>query len=253
MKDFSIKELVRYGWETYKRNPGIVIGASVLYIVFSVVVPNVVSSASESFSGGAAAGLGIILYIAAWAVSLVVQIGYTKAFLNLHDGKSARVADLFTQYHLFWKYLGTSILVNLIVAGPIMVVGILGAILSMSAANDVIFSVAMTLSIMLIIPAIYFSIRYGFAMLVTVDRGSGPVEALKQSSAMTVGVKWRILLFWLAMAGLNILGVLALIIGLIVTIPITFIAYLHLYRRLSGDTVEIVSGSSVAREPVIEA
>jgi len=50
------------------------------------------------------------------------------------------------------------------------------------------------------------------------------LEALRASSSLTEEVKWNLLLFWLAIIGLNILGAICLGIGLLVTVPMSLMA-----------------------------
>lgn len=40
------------------------------------------------------------------------------------------------------------------------------------------------------------------------------------------------------MIGVNILGFLALVVGLLVTVPVTYLAITHVYRMLSGDKTD---------------
>jgi uncharacterized membrane protein len=62
----------------------------------------------------------------------------------------------------------------------------------------------------------------------------GPVEALKQSGALTQGAKWNLFLFGLLLCGVNLLGALVLLIGLFATIPTTMVATAYAYRRLQS-------------------
>ena len=64
----------------------------------------------------------------------------------------------------------------------------------------------------------------------------GPIEALKKSSQITKGVKLDLLVFSFLLTGINILGVLAFGIGLILTIPTTIIATAFVYRKLLSKT-----------------
>ena len=40
------------------------------------------------------------------------------------------------------------------------------------------------------------------------------------------------MLFWLALVGINILGMIALGVGLIATVPVSWLANAYVYRRL---------------------
>jgi uncharacterized membrane protein len=73
-----------------------------------------------------------------------------------------------------------------------------------------------------------------FVPYIVIDRGLGPIEAMKESWRVTKGHKWQLFLLFLALIGLNILGAIALIVGLLVTIPITMLAAAHAYRTLTS-------------------
>jgi uncharacterized membrane protein len=60
----------------------------------------------------------------------------------------------------------------------------------------------------------------------------GPAEAIKRSGVLTNGVKRNLVLFWLMLIGINILGMLALGVGLIAPVPISWLANAYVYRRL---------------------
>ena len=86
--------------------------------------------------------------------------------------------------------------------------------------------------ILLIIPGIYLAIKYQFFSFLIVDKNMGIMESFKKSEEMTQGVKMNLLLFSLALAGINILGALVFLVGLIVTIPTTVMATVYVYRKL---------------------
>lgn len=72
-----------------------------------------------------------------------------------------------------------------------------------------------------------------FAGLV-VDKGLDPIEALKRSFQITAGKFWDLLLFVLIMLGINILGILCLGVGLLITLPLTSLALIYIYRKLEA-------------------
>ena len=73
-----------------------------------------------------------------------------------------------------------------------------------------------------------------FATYLVVDRGAGPIEAIKESWRITKGHKWQLFLLMLTLILLNIAGIIAFVIGVLVTIPVTWLAVTHAYRALSG-------------------
>jgi hypothetical protein len=56
---------------------------------------------------------------------------------------------------------------------------------------------------------------------------------MKESWRITKGHKWQLALLFLALLGINLLGVLALVVGVFVSVPITLIAFAHAYRTLA--------------------
>lgn len=124
--------------------------------------------------------------------------------LKLIDDKEAVYADFWRPQSRFWFYVLATLLYGLIIG-----VG----------------------TLLLIIPGIIFGLMFMFYGYVMVEKGLGPIEALKESKRLTAGVKWDLFLFSLLAIGLNLLGVLALIVGVLATMTVTFIAMAHLYRQ----------------------
>ena len=97
-------------------------------------------------------------------------------------------------------------------------------------------------TLLLIVPGIIFGLMFMFYGYVMIEKGLGPIDALKESKRLTDGVRWKLFLFSLLVIGLNLLGVLALLIGVLVTMTITFIALAHLYRQRTR-AVEVSSAA----------
>lgn len=212
---FSISEAIHFGWNTMKSNLGFFIGLLIFVFLFTSLSSIIAAKATE-----ANIFLGIIFYIADFSLSIIISIGLVKIALRFCDNEKGRFADLFSQYPLFPQYLVGSILYGLIVfAGTIL----------------------------LIIPGIIWGIQFCFYDYFIVDKGLGPIEALKRSSAITKGVKWDLFLFFLILSGINLLGALCLLIGLFVTIPTTMVALAFVYRKLMAQA-EIVQVSETSLE-----
>ena len=212
---FSISEAIHFGWNTMKSNLGFFIGLLIFVFLFTSLSSIIAAKATE-----ANIFLGIIFYIADFSLSIIISIGLVKIALRFCDNEKGRFADLFSQYPLFPQYLVGSILYGLIVfAGTIL----------------------------LIIPGIIWGIQFCFYDYFIVDKGLGPIEALKRSSAITRGVKWDLFGFFLVLPGINLLGALCLLIGLFVTIPTTMVALAFVYRKLMAQA-EIVQVSETSLE-----
>jgi len=210
MPALSIEDCLRFGWETFKKRPGILIGALVITILIpsipSMLVPMPEVAPGASPPPPTAAQLIAALISA--VLGIFAAIGMTTFALRAHDDiAGVTIGDLWNPQP-FWRFLGAQIL-----AGIIIFVGLL----------------------LLIVPGIIAALGLLFATLVVIDRGAGPINALKESWCITTGHKWQLLLFGLVLLGLNLLGLIALVVGLLVTVPVTWLAVTHAYRTLASQ------------------
>lgn len=208
---FSIAEAVRFGWEATKRNIGFFL---ILLIVVMVVegIPSGIQKATQESAPLISALFGLLGLV----VSTIVGIGVIRISLRFADNEKAELFDLYTDYRLFFRYLFAEILYGLIVAGGL---------------------------ILLIVPGIIWAVRFSQFGFLVVDKGVGPMEALRESARITQGARWQLFLFGLVLIGVTMLGVLALIIGLLWAVPTIFVAGAFVYRRLlaaaGGSTMPV--------------
>jgi len=140
------------------------------------------------------------LFLSAWITS-----GYTKIGLNYFDGKKSEFIALFNQFKYFWRVLGANILVGLIVIGGL---------------------------ILLVIPGIYWGLKYIFTVILIIDKDLGILEAMAESAKMTKGIKLRLFGYCLSMLGVMILGFIAFGVGILVAMPLTWLATTYIYKKL---------------------
>ena len=203
-KNFSISEAVQFGWDTMKSNIGFFIG---LLIAVGLIdyVPDIIAVIIKADSPI----LLVIIQIASVVLSMIIAMGLIKICLRFCDGEKGEFSDLFSCYPLFLDYLIGSIIYGLIVT-----VGL----------------------ILLIIPGIIWAIQFRFYSYLIIDRGLGPIDALKKSSEITKGVKWDLFVFGIVLWVINLLGLLCLVVGLFATIPTTIVAIAFVYRKLLAQT-----------------
>mgnify|MGYP003395446385 CR=1 FL=1 len=65
----------------------------------------------------------------------------------------------------------------------------------------------------------------------------GPIEALKASNQATRGHLIKLLYLSLATIGIMILGMLFFMVGMLIAYPVTMLAQIYVYRKLSGGKV----------------
>ena len=217
METFRIGEALSYGWEKSK--------AHFLFLWMMLGVTYGIFLAFDLLQKGAGKEtlLGSFLGLIAIVVGFIVQLGLIRIYLDLAEGTKDKVVVLFSQYQLIWKYFGAALLYGLMV--------VFGLIL-------------------FIIPGIYFALKYQFYSYLIVDKNLSVMEALKRSTRMTSGIKWKLFGFSLILCGLNFLGLIALVFGLLVTVPMSIMAYVYVYRSLRDRGQEIVSQETIVTPPV---
>ena len=126
--------------------------------------------------------------------------------LKVIDGQKPKLEDLYKSYPLFVNYLLASILVGLMVVAGL---------------------------ILLVIPGIYLALKYQFTLFLVVDKKMKVMDAIKKSGEMTEGKLMDLLGLALVAILITMLGALALGVGLLVSTPVTMLAYAYVYRQLS--------------------
>lgn len=211
MATLSIGDCISYGWETFKKRPWILIGALVLTMIVASI-PGLFRPHPEIGPDGdiippPVTAMYVISTLASIVVSTFAAIGLVTFALRAHDNiASVQLADLWNPAP-FWRFLVAHILTGLVVA--------LGLIV-------------------FIVPGIILMMGLLFVPYLVVERGLGPIEAMQESWRITKGNKWRLFLLFLALLGINLLGLLALIVGVLVAVPITMLAVVHAYRTLTA-------------------
>ena len=210
MRTLSVGDCVRYGWETFKQRPWILIGGFLLAMIISAI-PGLFIPTPEIGPDGQVipqplTTLEVVMSFASIVVSIFVGLGLTTFSLRAHDNiQGVQIADLWNPGP-FWRFLGAHILTLIAIA--------IGFVL-------------------LIVPGIILSLGLAFVPYLVVERGLGPIESMKESWRITKGHKWQLALLFLALLGINLLGVLALVVGIFVAVPVTIIAFAHAYRTLA--------------------
>jgi len=202
---FKIGDALTYGWNTFKAKPLFFVGLT-LALALITGVPEIVSRAVFPRDSAALPFIGLLLMF----VNLFLGMLAVRIALDFYDNGDTTIGDAISAIvPQYLKYLGGKVLYVLIIF-----VGFL----------------------LLIIPGVIVSLMFYFVGYLIVDRHLGPIEALKESKNITDGSKVTLLLFTLGVGVLNLLGFLCLFVGLLVTIPVSMLAWVYVYRQLSPKT-----------------
>ncbi|MEN8252963.1 MAG: hypothetical protein ABFQ62_01145 [Patescibacteria group bacterium] len=193
VKSFSISETVSKAWKLTKANIGFLVGVVLIAWIFPMLITKLL-------------GEGLLSSLLSSAASIIISIGLINISLKIISGKKPKFENLYESYPVFFSYLFASVLVGLMV-----IVGL----------------------IFLIIPGIYLALKYQFAPYLVIDKKMGAIEAIKKSGEMTKGKLMDLFFLALVMLLINILGVLALGVGLLVSTPVSMLSVAYVYKKLN--------------------
>jgi len=201
-RSFNIGDAIRYGWEIVKNNIA-------FFIIMLLIVYGL--SITISFVARHVGMLGIIVTLAGLVVQFLMAIGMVKIVLGFIDNRKPALGELFD---------GLPLVINYFIA-------------------NIIFVVVCAMGfICLIVPGIYLMCRLIFWQFFVVDRNLGPVEALQASWEATRGIALNVFLFGMVLWLLNLVGLICLGVGLLVTIPISMVAVAYVYRTLLAQMAQ---------------
>jgi len=207
---FSWEEAVKYGWRATLDHLGFFIKALIIVFVVSLSFSITTKMTKETMPV-----VSFLANLTGMFFSLVFGVGLIKIYLKICDKKEPALGDLVSGVTagLMLRYLAAALLYFLIVFGGLL---------------------------LLIIPGIIWLMQFQFCTYLVIDKGLGPVAALKKSSVITRGAKWDLLVLICLSALINLAGILAMGIGLFVTIPLTMLALTSVYRKLLNEPAPAV-------------
>ncbi|MBI1746664.1 MAG: hypothetical protein HYR55_08755 [Acidobacteria bacterium] len=136
--------------------------------------------------------------------------GFFLVCLRVMAGARPQISDLFDGFK-YW-------------AAGILTVGLTAILVSIAA-------------LFLIIPGIFVLALYLFAPLFIIEKKMEFWPAMEASRRLVLNDLFGFFLLALAIVGLNFLGFICLFLGLLVTVPISFMAVTVAFRELVGPTV----------------
>lgn len=205
---FNIGEALGFAWAKVKKHFWFV----VLWSLGTLIVSGLFSNGEVG--KGAMDGGDLIFSLLNFVVGTFLTLGSTRLALKLLDDTRGDVKDFLPNWEMFWNVAIVSFLYGFIVLAGI---------------------------VLLVFPAFIWGPRYSQAIFLVVDKKMGPIEALKESARITMGSKKKLVAYFFSSVGVILLGVLALVAGIIVALPLVMIASAYIYRKLSKEAIEVTS------------
>lgn len=203
--DFSITGVLKEGFNRSNGVKGIFIGATLLLIIILMLTNGILEFVFPSTASNLNA---LVAGFISGIITIPIQVGISMLGVSRAREQEFKVADMFNYFTM-----AMPIVITYVVLTFMTYLGFL----------------------LLIIPGIYLLIAYAFSYMLVVDKGLGTWEAM-ELSRKTVTKQWfKFFGLSLVTGAIIIISALPLGIGLIWTIPMTYIAYGLLYHRLFDE------------------
>ncbi|MHB8443004.1 MAG: hypothetical protein ACYDAS_01350 [Patescibacteria group bacterium] len=226
-KTFSISEVFSFGWNKTFQN-------LVFYIVFTLVFI-VVYSALEFLTGRA--GLLRIIFLVI-LIAFDFAFGYLSVLIALRVYNNEKLElSKFTSYiqfdNRFWNYVGGGILLAVgFIIGYLLILGSSALMVHFALQRSLVFLLFIIIIVVLSVLLIIYSIALSFWAYIIIDQNKQIIESIKESYRITKRKKWKIFGFLFILSILNIVGFFLLLVGLLITIPISILSMVFLYKKL---------------------
>lgn len=212
--NLSLKSIFSFGWQKTKKNILKLVGFALILFVSSLFI-GILGDDMLSFGGIISILISPIFYFVLTKVSLGFIDGDKIDWQNLFKGFNQKIYIAFLMVYLVNAVVLTSLaylFFGLSLFSPILS-GFISFILYISLA-------------------IYFVGVILFTYYRLIEEKPDFWLAIKESFKMANGRRWFLVKFILLVILINLVGVLFLGVGLLVTMPITFISLAKLYKEI---------------------
>jgi len=246
---WSAVEAIEFAWNSIRRGP---------LVVLMLVIAGIVGSIPDSIGGGIyallmlgqrrdllliAVAVRVVFALVGLGLAAWITLGKSRIKLGVCRGREPQFGEIFSGGP-FWSILGAFFVLGLALAvGSAICVGP-GLALLLSSKREEIGLIVLFLGLLvLLIPALIIGWKVQFFPFLVVDRGANAWESLTLSWRITDGQLFELFVYWLLtlalVVGAVLLGALACLVGLIVTIPVALavlaLAQTCIYLKLAGE------------------
>lgn len=198
-RGLPLADAVRFGWRTLRGRFGFVVGTTVV----AWLVPAVIRWGGHAAFDGDAQDFAMTIIVV--FVSATLYLGLARIHLRFRDGELPIFEDLFDGLGRIHHYVGATIIM-----GIAIVMGL----------------------ILLVVPGIVMLIRLWFVPFVLADDRAGALDAIQKSWDITRGHTFDLFLLFLLLVGVNLLGLICLGVGVLISAPVSGLALAYIYRHL---------------------
>ena len=235
-KPFSVNEIMSEAWNFAKKNIWILLGFTAVQFVVIIMVTTFLTGmlGGESATAVILQNVILSLFDAFFTVAF-----YQVVFKQIDEEGEPQFPDFVPNLMKALNFLLVKLIIGIIL---VFLIGIISAVYFMNSpqidTTEVLSPELLPIFLLIAIPVTYFTIRLCFVVCFIVDQDSGASESISQSWTLTKNHFWLIFVLFLIILGLNILGAMALFIGLLFTVPFSSVILIITYRQMVNSYAE---------------
>ncbi len=234
--------MISSGWATFKKNWKFIILAGLATAVIEIIL-NVIQRGLQDHIVAE-----LLAMILSMVIAIVIGLGWVKVLLALNRTGSAswatfetdsatwlRAIKVFVWYILYFAYY------LIITVLPFIIVALIG---HLTHVHILVIIGSVIAYIGLLLTAIYVALRYQFMYYVALDNPNLRSKAIfKKAGELTKGNLLQLFGFGIVLGFYNLLGLICLVVGLAVTIPVSKLAKAKVYDVLKEKHTHMHSHS----------
>jgi len=218
--DLDIGGCISRGWELVKNNFWPAVGVNALVMLIITAINQIIGLFTRPLIHAmvvqhqfSARGIFIVLMVTIISAPIyaIFMAGLFKYFLKMIRGENAQIGDAFSG---FGPSIGQLILLGLVMNSLVMI----GCVLCL-------------------IPGVYLSVAWYFAIPLVIDRRMNFWEAMESSRKLVTKHWFLVFAFLLVIGLLAAAGVIACCIGIFVTMPIFFASIMYAYETIFSGSI----------------
>jgi uncharacterized membrane protein len=194
----------------------------------------------------------IIFYLSTSLLIIGLEVGMIKLLFNSMDQKIKSQYEIFNYFYLLKKYF-LGLFLFYFIMGISLLPGLIYIIIRsnyeifniiQNSLDDIYFQQLISsyfneydlliIILLILIPAIYSMVRLCFWNYCLIDKNISGLSAILKSFKITRKKELEIILYFFIFLILNIIGILT-ILGMLFTIPMTYLFFAKYYRLLNQD------------------
>ena len=208
-------------------------------IILFIFALNMILSVVQEKLLGEITYQSILFIMAAYLFQMGLNLGFLRICLNIINNTEVNFPLLFSSYHMLIPY----VLATILYLAALILAASPGMLLLLSSINidiDNLYSsmgnIPVILSlILMIIPAIYLSVRLQFYDYFLIDEECGIVESIKKSADISKGYVLELFILSAVLSLIVLISIIPMGLGLIFSIPFSMVVTSYVFIKLKKN------------------